>query len=165
LSNHYNLTRTEYYRQLHLASKSGGNVLPFIEYAVQGFLDGLRAQIDLIRQLVKDVVWNTFVADQFQDKDSPADKRRRDLIEDLSRIVEPASIPIDKIIMISPRVMKHYSQKTHKTLYRDIGKLFDMHLVRFDGKGIRANKEFIQVFMPTAAKPPEQKFKRKKSMQ
>ena len=43
LSNHYNQTRSEYYRQLGRASQSGGDVLPFITYAVRGFVDGLRA--------------------------------------------------------------------------------------------------------------------------
>lgn len=49
LSDHYNKTRTEYYRQLTFASRSGGDVLPFIRYALEGFLDGLRGQINLIR--------------------------------------------------------------------------------------------------------------------
>jgi hypothetical protein len=39
MSHHYNETRSEYYRQLHLASRSKGDVIPFIRYAVQG-LDG-----------------------------------------------------------------------------------------------------------------------------
>jgi Fic family protein len=33
LSNFYNQTRTEYYRQLDAASRSGGDILPFIKYA------------------------------------------------------------------------------------------------------------------------------------
>jgi len=49
LSNHYKQTRTEYYRQLATASRSGGNILPFIEYAVGGFVDGLKEQLALIR--------------------------------------------------------------------------------------------------------------------
>lgn len=42
LSNHYNTTRTEYYRQLDAASRSGGRVLPFVEYALERLVDGLR---------------------------------------------------------------------------------------------------------------------------
>lgn len=49
LSNQYNLTRTEYYHQLDRSSKSGGNPLPFIEYALRGFVDGLRSQLCDIR--------------------------------------------------------------------------------------------------------------------
>ena len=43
LSNHYNETRLEYYRQLDAASKSGGDLTSFIGYAVQGFVDGLKS--------------------------------------------------------------------------------------------------------------------------
>ncbi len=39
LSNHYNATRSAYYRQLQRASASGGYVAPFIQYALQGFID------------------------------------------------------------------------------------------------------------------------------
>src|SRR5262249_16120802 len=34
LSNHYNATRKKYYGELDRASKSGGDIIPFIEYAM-----------------------------------------------------------------------------------------------------------------------------------
>jgi Fic family protein len=163
LSNHYNLTRTEYYRQLHNASKSGGDVIPFIHYAVQGFLDGLRGQLQLIRDQVLDVVWQSYVLDQFIDRNSPVDLRRRTLVEELSRIVEPKSVPLDRLQYISQAVTKLYANKTAKTLYRDVRELFKMKLLRFDGKGIRANQEYIQVFLPMKSVPQEQKKGRKKN--
>lgn len=46
LSNHYNYTRTEYYRQLDYAGKSGGNIIPFITYAIRGYVDGLQMQLE-----------------------------------------------------------------------------------------------------------------------
>ena len=45
LSNHYNQTRAEYYRQLDRASKSGGELAPFLEYAARGFVDGIARTI------------------------------------------------------------------------------------------------------------------------
>ena len=36
MSNHYNQTRAEYYRQLERASQSGGDIAPFLVYALQG---------------------------------------------------------------------------------------------------------------------------------
>jgi hypothetical protein len=49
LSNHYNLTRNEYYRQLDHVSRAGqGDPLPFITYAVRGFVDGLRLQLERV---------------------------------------------------------------------------------------------------------------------
>ena len=58
LSNHYYRTRSDYYKQLHFASVGGGDVLPFITYAVRGFLDGLREQIEEVKKQVIDVVWS-----------------------------------------------------------------------------------------------------------
>jgi Fic family protein len=46
LSNHYNLTRTEYYRQLEYASASGGDILQFVNYAVQGLLEWTQGAIE-----------------------------------------------------------------------------------------------------------------------
>ena len=45
LSNHYNATRPEYYRQLQRASASGGDMVPFLHYAIRGFVDGIRTQV------------------------------------------------------------------------------------------------------------------------
>jgi Fic family protein len=64
LSNHYNETRSEYYRQLDMASRSGGDVIPFIRYAMQGFVDGLRDQINLVRDQQLHVAWINFVYDR-----------------------------------------------------------------------------------------------------
>ena len=47
LSNHYNLTRAEYYRQLDRSSRANsgrGDPLGFLLYSLQGFVDGLREQ-------------------------------------------------------------------------------------------------------------------------
>lgn len=41
LSNFYNLTRTEYYRQLDRAGRSGGQMEEFIAYAIRGLVDPL----------------------------------------------------------------------------------------------------------------------------
>lgn len=48
LSIHYSATRGEYARQLARTSQSGGEVVPFLCYAMQGLLDGLRGQLEMI---------------------------------------------------------------------------------------------------------------------
>ncbi len=150
LSNHYYNTRTEYYRQLHLASKTN-DILPFIMYAVEGFLDGLKAQLEVVKQYVLNQVWKNYVTDQFLEKTKPADLRRRDLIEDLSRMKEPEAIPYHQLSLISPRVAKHYAKKTSRTLKRDVQELYEMRLLTFDKGRIRARKEEILAFLPTQA--------------
>ena len=87
LSNHYNQTRAEYYRQLDQASKSGGEIAPFIEYAVRGFVDGLREQLETIRTQQWDVFWRDFVYEKFRSQNSKAATRQRYLALDLARIL------------------------------------------------------------------------------
>jgi Fic family protein len=150
LSNHYNLTRTDYYRQLHLASTSGGDVLPFINYAVQGFLDGLYQQLDLVRQQVFDIMWQDYIVDLFAETAStPTDTRRLELLQEISR--QPGLVSISQLPMRSPRVAKNYANLTPKTLVRDVRKLIKMRLVVIEGGKIRARKERIQAFLPPQA--------------
>ena len=149
LSNHYNQTRSEYYRQLDQASASGGDVIPFLRYSVQGFLDGLRAQLDLIRKQQWGVTWRNFVHETFKDKNSPAAVRQRHLVLDLSRSNEPT--PISKIKEVSIRVGLAYHGKTKKTISRDIKTLRDMGLLCKEHGKVRANKETILSFLPIKA--------------
>lgn len=69
LSNHYNQTRSEYYRQLSLASKTA-DPFCFIRYAVAGLVDQLDEQIKRIREYQHAVVWKDHVYDKFRNAKS-----------------------------------------------------------------------------------------------
>ena len=146
LSNHYNVTRREYYRQLDYSSQSDGGLMSFVEYALQGFVDGLKEQLTLIGNQQWDVTWRNFVHEKFKDKNSDADVRKRHLVLDLSRQDKP--VPLSKLNEISPRVAGAYSQKTHKTLIRDVNELKSMGLVEQTPAGIHARKDIILAFLP-----------------
>jgi len=146
LSNHYNMTRSEYYRQLDLSSKNEKNIIPFITYAIQGFFDGLVEQIDVIWKQQWDITWRNYVHEHFKDKNSITHVRRRHLTLDLSRMKEP--IPASKISEISPRITKAYANCTHKTLMRDLNSLVNTGLILKTEKGYRAQKEIILAFLP-----------------
>src|SRR5208283_4795648 len=89
LSNFYNQTRTEYYRRLDNASRSGGDLIPFVDYALGGFLDGLKQQLMHIRQQQWDAAWRDHVQDAFQGPRSSAEARQLRLILDLSQQSAP----------------------------------------------------------------------------
>jgi Fic family protein len=146
LSNHYNQTRSEYYRQLDLASKSGGDILPFLDYAVQGLVDGLREQVEMILVQVWDVTWRNFVHEHFKDKTSNTESRQKHLALDLSTNVK--AVPASKIPDLTPRLARAYANKTTKTVQRDIGVLEKMDLVERTHEGIRAKREMILSFLP-----------------
>ncbi len=150
LSNHYNQTRAEYYRQLDQAHRSGGDVIPFIQYAVEGFAEGLRAQLKVIRDQQWSVAWQNYVHDAFREHAGTGAERQRRLVLDLSQQIEP--IPFSKLTEISPRIAKAYVGKTEMTLRRDLEKLVKMKLLRKDKDGYQANKELILAFLPVKAK-------------
>jgi len=148
LSNHYNQTRTEYYRQLAAASRTG-DAVPFIVYAVQGFRDGLRAQLETIRAQELDVVWRNYVHERFGDKTTEAQFRRRQLVLDLSR--KGTRVPVASLPQLSVRLAEKYAQRTLKTLNRDVNALCDMRLVDVTPDGVRAKIEMIAAFLPMQA--------------
>lgn len=144
LSNYYNKTRSEYYKQLDAASKSGGNILPFIQYGVTGFVEELREQIDIVREQHIDVTWINYVHDQFKDKKSHADRRRRSVVLSIEDTVKIVSIP-----KLTPEIAAEYAGKTAKTVVRDVNQLIEMNLVqRVRGGAIRIKKETILAFLP-----------------
>ncbi|MDP9345760.1 MAG: Fic family protein [Actinomycetota bacterium] len=147
LSNHYNQTRSEYYRQLHLASASGGNVIPFIEYAVQGFVDGLRSQIEKVQGAQIDVMWENYVHHEVPGATSTAE-RRRTLVFELTRVGQPA--PRRDLMDMTPELRRAYSDKTPKTLSRDLNFLRDLGLLALVPGGWVANKQLVRGFLPQA---------------
>lgn len=146
LSNHYNHTRREYYRQLNLASQSGGDLLPFLEYAVTGFMEGLREQLTLIRDQQWDVTWENYVHDLFRAEHSPSRTRRRHLALALGERKESATYA--EIRGLTPRLAVEYHDKTDKTIQRDLNDLEQMGLVERVPRGVRAKREIILAFLP-----------------
>ncbi len=148
LSNHYNETRSEYYRQLDLASRSGGDVIPFIRYAVQGLVDGLREQVRLVRAQQLEVAWRNYVHETFRTRggsDSVA-KRRSELVLELSGR-DP--VPFGEIATLTPHLALRYPPRRMKTLRRDLNELEKMGLVEATVRGHwRARIELIAAFLP-----------------
>ncbi len=154
LSDHYNLTRTEYYRQLDAASKSGGDVVPFVTYSVQGFLDGLREQIVTVGKQLLDLTWTNYVHEFFGDRASPTQVRRRHLVLDLSWQTDP--VPASRIPEITVRLGRAYAQRTQKTLNRDINAMLEARLLVQTSRGLRARKELVQAFIPPRTAPNDE---------
>ena len=154
LSNHYNETRTEYYRQLDRSSRTVDGPIGFLMYALQGFVDGLEGQAKTIRLHQWDVAWENYVHGVFRDRDKPADVRRRHLVLDLSEQDRP--IRRQQLRMLTPRLAEAYATKTDKTLSRDLNALEEMDLVRRDSDGVVANKEKILAFLPLSGPVPQE---------
>lgn len=142
-SNHYNMTRSEYYSQLDKASKTG-NPTGFLSYAIQGFLDGLDEQLQYIQRHIVSVCWRDYIYEQFAaHRSSNIVKRRRDLAVKISEHDEP--INKDSILIL---MRNEYRSKTERTLARDINELERMRLVIKKKGCYVANKELMLQFLP-----------------
>ncbi len=147
LTNHYNLTRTKYYEQLEYASASGGDIIPFIEYAVKGFVDGLKEQLEVVRVQQLKITWRDFVYDSFRNKSGTTNERRRKLVIDISEQEKPVSLK--EMRRISPRIALLYADKTDRAITRDINHLANIEklLVRKNG-GYEPNWDRMLAFLP-----------------
>ena len=148
LSNHYNETRSEYYRQLDHASQSGGEVARFLEYAIRGLVDGLRTQIEVIQQQQFDVVWRNYVHEQFGSDRTEADQRQCALVLDLSRAHQADWVAVSDLPKVSPRVAAMYAGRTRRTLARDLNRLVAMDIVEHRAARCRAKTEKTRAFLP-----------------
>lgn len=145
LSNHYNLTRTAYYRELDKASRSGGDIVPFILYALQGFVDQLRDQISLVQAHQVGMAWRDLVNEFFEDRTSPAEIRRKKLVIWLSWLPGPMK---RREMLKASEISEAYQGKTIKTLTRDLNLLVRDKLVERTRTGFRARSELILGFLP-----------------
>ena len=153
LSNHYNLTRSEYYRQLAISSRERDGALAFLHYAVQGFVDQLREQLDVIRKVQFEDRWEQFVYQSFGERRGETDNRRLRLVLDVSREFHARgeAIPKRAISTLTPRLAVAYSAKTEKTLSRDLNAIKGLGLLRQEAGGWVPADESIQRLLPQAA--------------
>jgi Fic family protein len=151
LSNFYNQTRTEYYRQLDRAGRAGGRMNGFIEYAIRGLVDQLREQLQVIRGMQWETTWRNYVFERFENG-SPSHLRQRRLVLELSRVTGDGGwVNRSDIPEISAAIAREYSSRTARTLSRDVNALARMGLLEIDGRRVRAGKGLILAFLPGRA--------------
>jgi Fic family protein len=147
LSNHYNLTRTEYYRHLERASTTENGVGEFVEYAAQGLVDGLYGQIDVIRQQQWQMAWRDYVYELFNDQRTETGLRQRDLL--LALGARPwQGIPRKDLTDLSPGLARRYAGTSDRTLSRDLNALLEEGMVVKTDEGYRARLEVVLAFLP-----------------
>lgn len=144
LSNHYNATRTEYYRQLKRASETG-DPIQFLIYAARGFVDELTEQLDLVWGWQFDDRWEQFVYETFGELRTETNRRRLKLTLALSALY-PGSATRSEMSMLTPLLARAYAQKTSKTLTRDLNAIRQLGLIERVPGGYRARKDIIRGF-------------------
>lgn len=147
LSNHYNQTRTEYYRQLELASKERA-LTRFFEYALTGLRDGLESTLLTIQASQFEITWQKMVYDELDKvkaSQMPLFKRRRRLALDFPkhRVVRLEEIP-----HINTHLAGLYAGVSQRTIIRDLSELVRLELLSKETNGYRALTERLSTYVP-----------------
>ena len=156
LSNHYNKTRQMYYLGLDKASRSGGDIVPFISYALAGFVDGLKGQLQDIQKFQHRLIWRDYAREILQarsNRESAQVRSRR--LELVIALADQGAVPSAKLSLLTTSLARAYATKTPKTLSRDVNALKDLDLVEESAEGIRARVEAISAFLPPKKIPSE----------
>jgi Fic family protein len=149
LSNHYNLTRDRYYRELALAGKPGQSTLGYLSYAVEGFIDGIRETIEMVRDQQIAVSWVNYVHEQFgAQPNTKASARQRSVV--LAMPMD-TTVPRDDLEGLTPKIARMYASAGPRTLSRDINTLIKLELIRPVRGGYRTRSEVVQAFLPPMA--------------
>lgn len=151
LSNHYNLTRNRYYRELGRASQTL-RTTDFVVYAVTGLVDGLREQIDHVRDQQLNVTWINYVHEIMGTfPPSPARDRQRSLV---------LAMPQGKVVKrsdlegLTPKIAALYAKTGPRTLSRDLNRLRAVDLIVERRSGWLSNDGIIRAFLPPIAAAP-----------
>ena len=140
------MTRTQYLVELQQTSRAPQySIESFIRYALQGFVDELRDQINVIRDHQLDTTWENFVHDIFRNEETPAKRRQRHLVLDMPK---GTVVPRGKLREVSNRVALEYAGKESKTVTRDINELLKRGLLLRVSGGFMSNRDAIKAFLP-----------------
>lgn len=128
LSNHYNTTRTEYYRQIQQAYERR-DLTEFIIYALQGFKDGLDQTLFSIQKSQLGLTWQKFVYDKFNDvkmvkKDVFKRKRALMLAMPLDK-----ELSIEEFPVINTQIARMYATLSERQIRREVNEYVRLKLL------------------------------------
>jgi Fic family protein len=144
LSDHYNKTRTVYYQRLDAASRRN-DVDGFIGYAVRGFVDSLREQIDTVQHMQKTTAWVNYVHEIIgHEPAGETRERRRTLVLCLK---EGEAITKSGVRRLDFDLNEMYHGKSEKTITRDLNKLVELNLMRHEGPTYTSAIDVMDAFL------------------
>jgi Fic family protein len=153
LSNYYNKTRSRYYQVLRETSQAEGYpAWRFATYAIQGFIEELRDQIEVIQSHQRGLTWVNFVHSAELGTSRPTIHRRRALILALPHDSPADVTPISAIPRLTPELAELYAGMTPKAVTRDVNCLEQVGLLVREGRLVRPRLETLFAFLPLRKK-------------
>lgn len=151
LSDYYNKTRDHgYYRALGAAQR---DVNLFIRYALDGFLDELRGQIEVVKAENIQIHWESYVYEMFRDMpDTETRTRQRELA---LAMPEGRWITAKEATDLNTTLARFYTKVGDRTPTRDLNDLTKMGLAEKDKRRYRVRRSVIQAFIPPTWEAPQ----------
>jgi len=114
--------------------------------AARGLVFGDSGFKRVLREWLCIVAWENYIHDTFREKKtSPAQKRRRDLVLELSY---HDWVSVSDIEELSGKIAKMYVAAGERMLQRDLNALAGMGLIERKHGKVKARKTIIQAFLP-----------------
>ncbi|MGV9798157.1 Fic family protein [Mycobacterium sp. NPDC003449] len=152
LSDFYNKTRDHgYYRNLDAAQR---DAMAFIGYALGGFLDELRDQIEVVKAENVQIHWESYVYDVFR-KEMPDTETRTRQRELALAMPEGVWITAKEATDINTTLARFYAKVGDRTPTRDLNDLTRLNLAERDGRRYRVNRSVIRAFIPPIWEAPQ----------
>lgn len=143
MSDYYNKTRNLYYLELNRAQQDPAH---FVRYAIRGFVDELRAQINDVRKANLAIHWESYVYEAFKkmpNTDARARQRELALCLPIDKWVTP-----EEVTLLTPSLARRYALAGDRTSARDLNDLFKHKLVYKDRRKYLVRREVIEAFIP-----------------
>lgn len=148
LSNHYNLTRTEYYDRIAEAAKAN-DAGCFILYALKGFRDGLFEVLATIQDDQTVLSWRNFLTEHYSKNrvvgKAAAANRYRNIIA--SYLPHDRWLRSEEIRLVSSEVNEVVRKVSDRTFLRYLADLVDAGIAIVSEQGYKANTELLRRFM------------------
>jgi len=130
-----------------------GDVISFIRYALDGFLDELRAQIEVVKAENVQIHWESYVYEVFRDMpDTETRTRQRELA---LAMPEGRWITAKEATDLNTTLARLYAKMGDRTPTRDLNDLWKLELVLKDKRRYRVRRNVIQAFIPPTWEAPQ----------
>jgi Fic family protein len=127
LSNHYNATRTEYYRKISASSQTESGVTDFQSYAARGLADQVAEQAGVVHAQNRMLAWRSYVHDVFAEQTQGEATHRRQAL--VLALPEGVPTPRSAIATLTSELAVAYANRSPKTISHDLNRLKELELI------------------------------------
>ena len=139
-----------YYRQLDESTKTG-DLSVFIQYALEGFRDGLEQTLNVIHEEQMEITWDNYVHDLI----GKIEGKNRNTLQRLQQLADniPADrfYSLDEISILTVKIAEEYRKLNPIALRRDLDLLANKKILRAEKGKYRVNFEQLRNFMSEAS--------------